>query len=1197
MSEEGAGSPAAARKDGTREARRRVGLVLASLHTGASVEVWPAVAREAAAKDVDLFCFPGGRIGLRAGHEASRNEVYELAARAPLDGLLVWSSSLSGVAGAMEVDRFIDRYRDLPLVSLSTGVSGLPLVSIDYYGGMRAAVLHLLEAHGYRGIAFLRGPAEHPGSEERWRAFLDLLEERGIDSPPALASSPFAWDRGRDAILELIDQRELVPGRDFRALVAASDLMALEAVKTLEARGYRIPEDVAVVGMNDSVESRLATPALTTVRGPFAELGEAGLRRLLAAIDGDGIPDLSTLEATLVVRQSCGCPSRSAVLAAEGALEGGGEGCPDTARGEGELLEDIRVELGLSAELAAEWIGPLVEAWDSVLAGGKEGVFLDFLGRAVDRSTRAGEEVDSWQGALSLLRRKALCGPGGKGLARMEGLVGRARVLVAEAATRAAVLRSWEEERRAEELRSLDHELLMAFEPGSLGAALRARLPSLGIGSAWICSYLDGGRAEGEARLVVGYRDGEIIEGDGAVFPAERLVPAGLFPDRRLAYVVEPLFFHESQLGYALFEIGPTAGALYEELRDSIGGALRSFLLLSRLEEARHRAELADEAKTTLVSNVTHELRAPVDRMLRGIDLLLARNPGEENGRELLAMRKGAEQQARLVNDLLDLSRAELDELDLDRSLVDLGTLARSAFEDFAPRGGGGPVWSLDLPARLPLVFADPSRITQVLANLLVNAAKFTKEGEIRLSASVEAPWLRLEVADTGRGIPASRLARIFEPFVSAGPGGGEKAGVGLGLAISRHIAELHGGSLEAASEEGRGATFSLRLPLPDLAEGAQARPARLPGGVAIDEPGAEPTETLPCLLLVAEPGPVDPDIAAAAERLGLPLHRLSQAEMEKGALDALAPRAIAFDLGRSGPAERAAFRRIRQRPGLRPLPFLLFGGPTSGGGRASFLEKGSTARSIADAILLSPSEPGEAPFLIADDDPEARAALRAMLERLHPGEPISEAADGEDAWSLACEARPRLAILDVAMPGLSGLDLAERFRADPRFLSLPLILLTSRVIGFEDARRVEGYSRILFGNRSVWTEEDFGAGICRLEGEGDLLPSPTSAFVKRAVAWMNEHYRGSITRWKLAEAVNVSEDYLSRIFRKELGITPWEYLTRLRVVRAKDLLRAGGSSVASVGELVGFPDQAYFSRVFRKVTGLSPQGWRDSGR
>ncbi|HET7839362.1 MAG TPA: substrate-binding domain-containing protein, partial [Rectinemataceae bacterium] len=290
--------------------------MLASLHTGASLGVWPSVADEAERLGADLFCFPGGRIGLREGHEASRNAIYDLAARVPLDGLLVWTSSLSGVEQGGAVGAFLDRFRGRPLVSLSSGAPGVPVVTIDYYGGMREAMRHAIKGHGFRRVAFIRGPALHPGAEERYQAYLDSLEAAGIGLDPRLVSPPCPWDSGREALLELIDGRGLVPGRDFLALVASSDLMALWAARTLLARGYRIPEDIAVIGMNNSLESRLSTPPLTTVEGPFAELGAKGFRTLMALVSGEQVEERSTLPATLVVRQSCGCPSSSFVLAA-----------------------------------------------------------------------------------------------------------------------------------------------------------------------------------------------------------------------------------------------------------------------------------------------------------------------------------------------------------------------------------------------------------------------------------------------------------------------------------------------------------------------------------------------------------------------------------------------------------------------------------------------------------------------------------------------------------------------------------------------------------------------------------------------------------------------------------------------------------------------------------------------------------------
>jgi YesN/AraC family two-component response regulator len=192
---------------------------------------------------------------------------------------------------------------------------------------------------------------------------------------------------------------------------------------------------------------------------------------------------------------------------------------------------------------------------------------------------------------------------------------------------------------------------------------------------------------------------------------------------------------------------------------------------------------------------------------------------------------------------------------------------------------------------------------------------------------------------------------------------------------------------------------------------------------------------------------------------------------------------------------------------------------------------------------------------------------------------------------------KPVLAVLDIAMPGMTGIELVKLMRADARLRAVPAILLTSKVISLEDVRALEGSSRVILRNKGVLTSEAEAAEASRFVS-GDYRNSGASGdIVKRAVAFINEHYGSALTRWQLADAVNASQDYLSRIFRQELGITPWHYLTRLRIERAKELLAASSESIALIGARVGFPDQAYFSRVFKKVEGVAPQAFRDSPR
>ena len=108
------------------------------------------------------------------------------------------------------------------------------------------------------------------------------------------------------------------------------------------------------------------------------------------------------------------------------------------------------------------------------------------------------------------------------------------------------------------------------------------------------------------------------------------------------------------------------------------------------------------------------------------------------------------------------------------------------------------------------------------------------------------------------------------------------------------------------------------------------------------------------------------------------------------------------------------------------------------------------------------------------------------------------------------------------------------------------------------------------------------------------MLPAHTSALVKRAVAYLHQNYSRSITRWEIADAIEDSEDYLTRVFNRELKMSPWDYLNRYRMLHAQNLLRTTGHNIGVVAQMVGFNDQAYFSRVFKKRNGMTPQEYRD---
>jgi AraC-like DNA-binding protein len=131
--------------------------------------------------------------------------------------------------------------------------------------------------------------------------------------------------------------------------------------------------------------------------------------------------------------------------------------------------------------------------------------------------------------------------------------------------------------------------------------------------------------------------------------------------------------------------------------------------------------------------------------------------------------------------------------------------------------------------------------------------------------------------------------------------------------------------------------------------------------------------------------------------------------------------------------------------------------------------------------------------------------------------------------------------------------------------------------------------------NKGIWSDAETIAALNRAIFGTDALSAHTGRAVKQAIAYIHQNYTRPISRWEIAEAVGVSEDYLSRVFNRELNLSPWDYLNRYRVLQSKHLLLETTDKIGVIARQVGFKDQAYFSRVFRKVTGLSPQGFRES--
>ncbi len=497
----------------------------------------------------------------------------------------------------------------------------------------------------------------------------------------------------------------------------------------------------------------------------------------------------------------------------------------------------------------------------------------------------------------------------------------------------------------------------------------------------------------------------------------------------------------ENRLTQYLNELENIVAARTDELKASNDNLS---LTNQELEQARQRALDMAHARAAFLANMSHEIRTPLNGMLGMIALALDNPlPGEQRQQLAIAHDSG-KVLVELLNDILDLSKFDAGQLELEHIPFDMATLVEDTASLLSQNVAQGVELTCliahDFPAS---VLGDPTRVRQIVGNLLSNALKFTRFGRVDVRLEPMIGGVRLEVRDTGIGIPEDAQARIFQPFTQAGAGiTRQYGGTGLGLALTRNLCKAMHGHLHIRSQPGFGSRFTAELPLNAYAKADAPEP--LHASVAALTAAGSGLHELMLGLLPA---------------LGLAYARHDGIETVAGTTELLI-----LDDGQA----LAEVRRVSQIPillvtaygnflpseqALAMAPLHQLARPLTRGALYQTLHRVLQGHDAEHPLATPPTATakGRARILLVEDNPVNQLVANGMLAKL--GCQVELATQGVEALARLEEQAFDLVLMDCNMPVMDGYEATRRIRERGRWPGLPIVALTANAMPEERER------------------------------------------------------------------------------------------------------------------------------------------------
>jgi two-component sensor histidine kinase/DNA-binding LacI/PurR family transcriptional regulator len=746
-----------------KQQRPTIGFLIDVFYDQYQMEIWSGVQAAAQEENLNLVCFCGG--AFRSPYENdARTKAYELIRHQDINGLIILSSSIGNYVKKSELTEFCFSFTDIPTLSIGTVIQGMPSIVVNSDQSMFELMAHCIREHGCKRIAFIKGTEDNEDAINRFGMYKKALAHFGIPYNDALvAPGDFVYGSGRRAVTILLDERNLEPD----AIVSSNDLMAIDAIETLQTRGIHVPQQIKVFGFDNIDQGSHIKPALTTVSQPAYSLGYRAVVLMKQWLKKGNIAAITAIPTYLKIRQSCGCKIKKTAKQTINVYKD-----VNLCKGRTLLLRDdlfakIKKKLTMlcspeaDKELAFHCANTIYTIFYISLKYKQPQIFIENLENLICETMQYNIKREDWHKVLrEIFQFYFSCMEKPEDRQTLECLQIHVTELLRDLEKSEYKPYSINTERIAAELHRFSQKLIITFNLEKLKPKITEVIAKLGIQKMIItCTAPRDGHEQQVVPVIAYNAAGRMFAGfPVTAFPRSKLIRECLnAAAQRITYIVMPLFIENELLGFAVFEPSILKGIIYENLTIQLSSALKSAFIVEQLQNNADKLQRSLDEKEVLLQEIHHRVKNNLQIILS----LMNFQPEDSDRRIPAALLDGIRSRIQTIA----LIHEELLETG-DLSIINLKSYVASLAQRIVSSCARGLRIGMEIDVEevfLDIQTATPCGlvINEILTNAFRHAFERTRAKTVkRNKISIKIGYLRdkntleMMIGDNGKGLP-----------------------------------------------------------------------------------------------------------------------------------------------------------------------------------------------------------------------------------------------------------------------------------------------------------------------------------------------------------------------------------------------------------------------------------------------------------